>query len=184
MNGAYHSVANGLRLVLIANIMLLAGRILTSPFFASIFLLGGLALELVGLFTVHSAARLYRIALLVAAGSAALNLLAALAPGAQALLTAADIVCQALDAVRAWLVCTATAGLLLGGHEAMVARARPTWIAYAACTAVSILLGLIGPLLPRLAAVYVTFSLLYMLASILGRVMYILFLGGAVKALK
>ena len=186
MNGTYHSVAGGLRLIFIANILLLAGRILLSPFFASILLLAGLGLELAGLFAVNGAARLYRVALLVALGSAALNLLAALlADSGGLLLTAADMVCQALDAVRVWLGGSATAGLLLaGGNEALVRRARPTWIVFAACTAAAILLGLLSPLLPNLAAVYVTFSLLYLAALILGRAMYILFLGGAVSALK
>ena len=175
MNGAYHSVAGGLRLIFIANILLLAGRILLSPFFASILLLAGLGLELAGLFAVNGAARLYRAALLAAL----------LADSGGLLLTAADMVCQALDAVKVWLVCSATAGLLLaGGNEALVRRARPTWIVFAGCTAAAILLGLLSPLLPNLAAVYVTISLLYLAALILGRAMYILFLGGTVSALK
>lgn len=184
MNGAYHSVAGGLRLIFIANILLLAGRILTSPLFASILLLAGLALELVGLFTVNGAARRYRIALIIAAVSAALNLLAALAAGEEALLIAADAVSQILDAVKVWLVCTATAGLLLGASESPARRARPTWIAYAACTAAVILLGSIAPLLPAHAVVYVTFNLLYLVSAVLGRTLYILFLSGAVGALK
>ena len=182
--GAYHSVANGLRFIFVANNLLLAGRVLTSPFFASILLLAGIALELVGLVMVNGAARMYRAALIVAAVSAALSLLAALLAGGDVLL-AADAVCQGLDAVKVWLVCSATAGLLLaGGSEALVRRARPTWIVFAVCTAAAILLGVLGPLLPGLAAVYVIFSLLYLAALVLGRAMYILFLAGAAGALK
>lgn len=184
MSGAYHSVAGGLRLIFIANILLLLGRVLTSPLFASILLLAGLALELVGLVMINGAARLYRIALITAIVAAALNLLAALVTDGAALLTAVDAVSQILDAVKVWLVCTATAGLLLGASESLARRARPTWIVYAACTAAVILLGLIAPLLPAHAAVYVTFNLLYLVSAVLGRALYILFLSGAVGALK
>ncbi len=185
MDGSYHSVAGGLRLILIANILLLLGRIMTSPLFGSILLLAGLALELVGLVMVNGAARPYRIALILAILSAALNLLAALLTDSEAALAAADGVCQALDAVKVWLVCSATAGLLLGSSGASLSRrARPVWITFAVCTAVTVLLMVIGPLLPTHVAVYVTCSLLFLAAAILGRGMYVLFLSGAVKALK
>ncbi len=184
MNGSYHSVAGGLRLIFIANILLLLGRILISPFFGSILLLAGLALELVGLFTVNGAARPYRAALILAAVSAALNLLAALLTDAEAMLAAVDGVCQALDAVKVWLVCSATAGLLLGASDSLARRARPVWITYAVCTAAAVLLMAAAPLLPAHAAVYVTFNLLYLVSAVLGRALYILFLNGAVKALK
>lgn len=147
------------------------------PLVGFIIVLVGLILMLVGLYTAGRADAAYQTAFIVTIVNLVLNLFSGLIP-------LLGIVCDVLGIVQVYLICTTSARLLAEkGDTVTAARGLFVWKLYVACIAVEILcfllLGILG-----LYALMVLLSFVMLIVSLVGAILYLIFLYRASNSLQ
>ncbi len=154
----------------------------------SIAALAGLVLNLMGLYQAKADDRAYGIAFLLAASALAVNFMCNLVieayPFLAGIASPVRIMVMILNLATLFFVCKATAALCVKvGQEKPARFARPTLLVNVLCTAVSVALIIILNI-PAMADLIVPLSNLVIFASLLGSLLYILFLFRADRVLE
>lgn len=179
----YPNASAGLRLMFIAQLLMIAGALLLwVPLVGSLLAIGGIAAEIVGIYKAGADDENYRGALIFAAATLVISLiLGFLQPGffASLLSAASDV----LNLLKVFAVCSTTVSLLhLMGEETLSQRGGTVIKIYGVCTAVSIICRVLS-IIPVINIAAALVSGIAGLALVVGYVMYLLFLNGSSKAL-
>ncbi|HIT31634.1 MAG TPA: hypothetical protein IAC25_02200 [Candidatus Enterenecus stercoripullorum] len=153
----------------------------------SIAALAGLVLNLMGLYQAKADDRAYGIAFLLAASALAVNFMCNLVieayPFLAGIASPVRIMVMILNLATLFFVCKATAALCVKvGQEKPARFARPTLLVNVLCTAVSVVLTIIL-IISTMEDLIVPLSNLVIFVSLLGSLLYILFLFRAGRAL-
>lgn len=180
---SYPNAAQGLRLMFLGRMVMIAGLLVSwVPFVGSLLMIASPVLELVGIYKAGDDDENYRGALVFAALVLAANFIAGLL-GEGFLRFALEAAASVLNLLMVYSVCTTTSNLLHSvGQEALSQRGRDIIKIYTACVAVSLVCTVLGviPIVNIAAALVSGLSSLVLLA---GYVMYLLFLNGSSKVL-
>ena len=181
---SYPNAAAGLRLMFLGQILLIADTLLVwIPLVGPLLAIAGAVIEMAGIYRAGSDDENYRGALVFAALALVLSVVAGFLDQEaflRSLLMAAGEICNLL---MVYSVCTTTSNLLHSiGQEELSQRGGTVIKIYTACTAISIVCGVLGiiPIINIAAALVNGISGLVMVA---GYVMYLLFLNGSSKVL-
>lgn len=179
----YPNAANGLRLMFIGQILMIAGVLLAwVPFVGFLLLIAAPFVELLGIYRAGDDDDNYRGALVFAVLALVINLISGfLSEGF--LSSILDMASEVVGLLMVFSVCNTTSNLLHSiGQEALSQRGATVVKIYTACTAVSIVCQVLGiiPIINIAAALVAGVSSLVMLV---GYVMYLTFLYGSSKVL-
>ncbi len=179
----YPNAANGLRLMFIGQILMIAGVLLAwVPFVGFLLLIAAPFVELLGIYRAGDDDDNYRGALVFAVLALVINLISGfLSEGF--LSSILDMASEVVGLLMVFSVCNTTSNLLHSiGHESLSQRGATVVKIYTACTAVSIVCQVLGiiPIINIAAALVAGVSSLVMLV---GYVMYLTFLYGSSKVL-
>lgn len=179
----YPNAANGLRLMFIGQILMIAGVLLAwVPFVGFLLLIAAPFVELLGIYRAGDDDDNYRGALVFAVLALVINLISGfLSEGF--LSSILDMASEVVGLLMVFSVCNTTSNLLHSiGQESLSQRGATVVKIYTACTAVSIVCQVLGiiPIINIAAALVAGVSSLIMLV---GYVMYLTFLYGSSKVL-
>lgn len=179
----YPNAANGLRLMFIGQILMIAGVLLAwVPFVGFLLLIAAPFVELLGIYRAGDDDDNYRGALVFAVLALVINLISgSLSEGF--LSSILDMASEVVGLLMVFSVCSTTSNLLHSiGREALSQRGATVIKIYTACTAISIVCQVLGiiPIINIAAALVAGISGLVM---VVGYVMYLLFLNGSSKVL-
>lgn len=179
----YPNAAKGLRLMFIGQILVIAGALLAwVPFVGGLLLIAAPIAELVGIYKAGEDDENYRGALVFVALVLMVNFISGF-KGEGFLGSILDMASEILSLLVVFSVCNTTSNLLHSIGQGELAQRGGTVIKiYTACTAISIVCGVLGiiPVINIAAALVNGISGLVM---VVGYVMYLLFLYGGSKAL-
>jgi len=179
----YPNAASGLRLMFIGQILMIAGVLLAwVPLVGALLITASPVAELAGIYTAGSDDENYRGALVFAVLVLVVNLFSGFF-SAGFLRGLLDIAAEVLNLLMMFTVCSTTCNLLRSvGEEALSQRGETVIKIYTACTAISIVCGVLSiiPIINIAAGLVSGVSAIVMLV---GYVMYLLFLHGSGKAL-
>ena len=179
----YPNAANGLRLMLMGQIILIAGALLAwVPLVGFLLIVAAPLVELVGVYKAGEDDDNYRAALVFAALAVVINLLAGVFHSGllNALL---DMAGEIVSLLMMFTVCNTTSNLLHSvGEEALSQRGGTVIKIYTACTAISIVCRVLS-IIPIINIAAALVSGIAALVQVAGYVMYLLFLNSSSKAL-
>ena len=179
----YPNAASGLRLMFIGQILMIVGVLLAwVPLVGALLIIAAPIVELVGVYKAGADDENYRGALVFAALVLVVNFVSGFfAEGFFSSIL--DVVSEILNLMVVFSVCNTTSNLLHSiGQEELSQRGGTVIKIYTACTAISIVCGVLGiiPIINIAAALVNGISSLVM---VVGYVMYLLFLNGSSKVL-
>lgn len=183
ISNRYPNAAGGLKLVFTGQLLMLVGLVLIwVPLLGSLLAIAGGVVELVGLYKAGNDDQGYRTALIFVAVGIVVNLVAGFI-GEGFLNSVLSVAGEVLDLLAVVQVCTTTSLLLHSvGNEPLSRRGSTVMKLYVACTAVSIVCGILSvvPIVNILAGLV---SVVAAIALVVGYVLYLMFLYGSSKAL-
>lgn len=179
----YPNAANGLRLMFIGQILMIVGVLLAwVPLVGALLIIAAPVVELLGVYKAGDDDENYRGALVFVALVLMVNFISGF-KGEGFLGSILDMASEVLSLLVVFSVCNTTSNLLHSiGQEELARRGGTVIKIYTACTAISIVCGVLGiiPIINIAAALVNGISGLVMVA---GYVMYLLFLNGSSKVL-
>lgn len=183
MYGSYPNAAKGLKLLFVAQILVLIGVPLTLVLIGPLFMIVGFVLEPVALFRASSDDPGYRTALYASVANLVLGVIVSwLLDSGSFLYSAANLLSTLLSLLIVYLVCTTSCRLLAGLDSAVAARGGTVVKIYVLCTAVNLVCSVLA-LIPLVNVVASLLSLVANIAQIVGYVMYLTFLYSGSRAL-
>lgn len=174
MSFSYETAGKGLNRMFIGEILCIVGTFI--PLVGGFLVLAGFIVNLVGLYTAGQADGGYHTAFV-------LTIVRMIASLFSALLPLLSIIGSALSIMITYLVCTTSARLLTEkGDLETAARGLLVWKLYLACMVVSILCVVLA-LIPALFGLAVAVVLVTLIASLVGGILYLVFLYRASNSL-
>ena len=179
----YPNAANGLRLMFVGQILMIVGVLLAwVPLVGALLIIAAPIVELVGVYKAGADDENYRGTLVFVALVLMVNFISGF-KGEGFLGSILDMVSEVLNLMVVFSVCNTTSNLLHSiGQEELSQRGGTVVKIYTACTAISIVCGVLGiiPIINIAAALVNGISSLVM---VVGYVMYLLFLNGSSRVL-
>lgn len=179
----YPNAASGLRLMFLGQILMIVGVLLAwVPLVGALLIIAAPVVELVGVYKAGDDDENYRGALVFVALVLMVNFISGF-KGEGFLGSILDMASEVLSLLVVFSVCNTTSNLLHSiGQEELVRRGGTVIKIYTACTAISIVCGVLGiiPIINIAAALVNGISSLVM---VVGYVMYLLFLNGSSRVL-
>lgn len=196
----YLRAASGLRMMLLAQILVIVGSIVTVvglvltvvslgllfivPLLGSLVVLAGGGVNILGLLRASADDEGYRSALVFAIISVAASIISLAAQDAALIHTLLTIVCSVLNFLVVNTVCQTTGNLLHSmGNDALSERGNTVSKLYLVCTAVMVVCTLVAAI-PILSILAWLASSMSALVALVGYVLYLSFLNGSSKALE
>lgn len=179
----YPNAASGLRLMFLGQILMIVGVLLAwVPLVGALLIIAAPVVELLGVYKAGDDDESYRGALVFVALVLMVNFISGF-KGEGFLGSILDMASEVLSLLVVFSVCNTTSNLLHSiGQEDLSQRGGTVIKIYTACTAISIVCGVLGiiPIINIAAALVNGISSLVM---VVGYVMYLLFLNGSSKVL-
>lgn len=179
----YPNAAEGLRLMFIAQIVMIVGTVLALvPILGSIIIIAGGIVNLLGLYKAQTDDNGYQMAFYVSIAGIVVDVLRGIV-GEGVLYTLLGIVASVLGLAVVYYVCITTSNLLHSiGEETLADKGVTVWRIYLAVGIVSIVCRVLS-FVPVLNVLAMAVSVVAAIAQLVGYILYLIFLNGSSKAL-